>query len=34
MTVVAETISGGELNKLISRLPAGYAELFGHPELA
>ncbi|MER6980826.1 DUF2267 domain-containing protein [Streptomyces carpinensis] len=33
LTVLAETVSGGELNKLISRLPSGYAELFGHPEL-
>lgn len=34
LTVLAETISGGERNKLISQLPAGYAELFGHAELA
>lgn len=34
LTAVAETVSGGELNKVISGLPAGYAELFGHAELA
>ncbi|WP_413804582.1 DUF2267 domain-containing protein [Streptomyces sp. OE57] len=34
LTVLAKTISGGEVNKLISALPAGYAELFGHTELA
>jgi uncharacterized protein (DUF2267 family) len=34
LTTVAEQVSGGELNKLLSRLPSGYAELFGHPELA
>ncbi|MGW0826136.1 DUF2267 domain-containing protein [Streptomyces sp. NPDC002845] len=33
LTVLAQTVSGGELNKLISQLPAGYAELFGHTEL-
>ncbi|MGP4043673.1 DUF2267 domain-containing protein [Streptomyces sp. 2A115] len=33
LTVLGETVSGGELNKLISGLPAGYAELLGHPEL-
>ncbi|MDJ1134380.1 DUF2267 domain-containing protein [Streptomyces iconiensis] len=30
---VKDTISGGELNKLISQLPSGYAPLFGYPEL-
>lgn len=34
LSTLAGTISGGELNKLLSRLPSGYAELFGHPELA
>ncbi|MGC9541302.1 DUF2267 domain-containing protein [Streptomyces sp. UG1] len=34
LTVLAKTISGGEVNKLISALPAGYAALFGHAELA
>lgn len=33
LTVLGETVSGGELNKIISRLPARYAELFGHAEL-
>ncbi|NGO08888.1 DUF2267 domain-containing protein [Streptomyces sp. HC44] len=33
LTALARTVSGGELNKLLSRLPAGYAELFGHAEL-
>ncbi|GAA2080263.1 DUF2267 domain-containing protein [Streptomyces albiaxialis] len=31
---VRDTVTGGELNKLISQLPSGYAPLFGHPELA
>lgn len=30
---VAEHISGGELNKLLSQLPSNYAALFGHHEL-
>ncbi|MBC2867135.1 DUF2267 domain-containing protein [Streptomyces mexicanus] len=34
LTTLGHTVSGGELNKLISRLPGGYAEFFGHPELA
>jgi uncharacterized protein (DUF2267 family) len=33
LTVLGGTVSGGELNKLISGLPAAYAELLGHPEL-
>ncbi|MCC9305912.1 DUF2267 domain-containing protein [Kitasatospora sp. RB6PN24] len=31
---VAESIDGGELNAVLSRLPTGYADYFGHPELA
>lgn len=34
LTVLAKTIYGGEVNNLISALPAGYAELFDHAELA
>lgn len=34
LSTVAESVSGGQLNKLISQLPAGYAELFGHAELS
>ncbi|GAA4671580.1 hypothetical protein GCM10023347_26860 [Streptomyces chumphonensis] len=33
LTAVAGQVSGGELNKVISDLPSGYADLFGHPEL-
>ncbi|SDJ93025.1 DUF2267 domain-containing protein [Streptomyces indicus] len=31
--VLADTVSGGELNKLISQLPVAYAEFLGHEEL-
>ncbi|MCX2969697.1 MULTISPECIES: DUF2267 domain-containing protein [Streptomyces] len=34
LTAVAAQVTGGELNKLISDLPTGYAALFGHPELS
>ncbi|AXK31660.1 DUF2267 domain-containing protein [Streptomyces armeniacus] len=34
LTAVADQVTGGELNKVISRLPSGYAAFFGHPELA
>lgn len=34
LTTLAEAISGGELNQMLSRLPSGYALLFGKPELA
>lgn len=34
LAVLADTVTGGELNKLISQLPSAYAALFGHPELA
>lgn len=33
LSTVAEAISGGELNQLLSVLPSGYAALFGKPEL-
>ena len=34
LTVVADTVSGGELNQIISQLPSSYAVLFGKPDLA
>ncbi|GAB2591322.1 hypothetical protein GCM10027168_25780 [Streptomyces capparidis] len=34
LSVIADEVSGGELNKLISQLPSGFAPLFGKPELA
>ncbi|MGV9567557.1 DUF2267 domain-containing protein [Streptomyces sp. NPDC003480] len=34
LTTVADTVSGGELNQIISQLPSGYAVLFGKPDLA
>lgn len=34
LATVATAVTGGELNNIITRLPAGYAELFGHPELS
>ncbi|MCF6525227.1 DUF2267 domain-containing protein [Streptomyces sp. JJ36] len=34
LSTLADRISGGELNKVLGRLPSGYAELFGHPELS
>jgi len=33
-TAISERISGGEMNKLLSQLPTGYADLFGYAELA
>jgi uncharacterized protein (DUF2267 family) len=33
-SVLASQIAGGEMNKLISQLPTGYAELFGYSDLA
>ncbi|AKJ15399.1 hypothetical protein ABB07_36655 [Streptomyces incarnatus] len=33
LTAVGDTVSGGELHKLLSLLPSGYAALFGHPDL-
>ncbi|MFD7921673.1 DUF2267 domain-containing protein [Streptomyces sp. NPDC059740] len=34
LSTVAQTISGGELNRVLSQLPSGYAALFGKPELS
>jgi uncharacterized protein (DUF2267 family) len=34
LTTVARTVSGGELNQLLSQLPSGYASLFGRNDLA
>ncbi|MGW7256554.1 DUF2267 domain-containing protein [Streptomyces sp. NPDC054834] len=34
LTAVADTVSGGELNQIISQLPSGYAVLFGKADLA
>ena len=34
LTTVAEAVTGGQLNQVLSQLPSGYAELFGKPELA
>ncbi|GHE79357.1 hypothetical protein GCM10014715_38180 [Streptomyces spiralis] len=34
LTTVADAISGGELNHVISELPSGYAALFGKADLA
>ena len=34
LTTVAEAVSGGELNQLLSHLPSGYAVMFGKPELS
>lgn len=34
LCTVGEGISGGQLNQIISQLPAGYAPLFGHAELS
>ncbi|MET8614805.1 MULTISPECIES: DUF2267 domain-containing protein [Streptomyces] len=31
LSTVADVVSGGELDDLLSRLPDGYAELFGKP---
>lgn len=33
-SALADQVSGGELNKVLSRLPSGYADLFGFPELS
>ncbi|WP_433701047.1 DUF2267 domain-containing protein [Nocardiopsis sp. CA-288880] len=34
LTAVAENVSGGELNQLLSHLPSGYAPLFGRAGLS
>ncbi|MGP3971248.1 DUF2267 domain-containing protein [Streptomyces sp. 6N223] len=33
-SALSDQITGGEMNKLLSQLPSGYAELFGYSELA
>ncbi|MFF4713400.1 DUF2267 domain-containing protein [Streptomyces eurythermus] len=33
LSTVADAVSGGEVNHLLSQLPTGYAELFGRPDL-
>lgn len=33
LSTLAEGISGGATNQLLSQLPSGYASMFGHPEL-
>lgn len=34
LTTVAEAISGGQLNQVLTQLQPAYAELFGKPDLA
>lgn len=34
LTTLADAVSGGELNQILSQLQPGYAELFGKPDLA
>lgn len=34
LSTLADSVSGGELNQLLSQLPTGYAPLFGKPELS
>jgi uncharacterized protein (DUF2267 family) len=34
LTTLAEAITGGQLNQVLSQLPAEFAVLFGKPELA
>lgn len=34
LTTLAEAVSGGELNQIVTQLPAGYAPLFGKADLA
>ncbi len=34
LSTVAKAVSGGELNQVLSHLPAGYAVMFGKPDLA
>jgi uncharacterized protein (DUF2267 family) len=34
LTAVADAVSGGELNQILSQLPSGYAVLFGRADLA
>ncbi|MBL1065227.1 DUF2267 domain-containing protein [Streptomyces sp. 7-21] len=32
-SVLSDQVTGGEMNKVLSQLPTGYAELFGYSEL-
>ncbi len=34
LSTLAEAVSGGELNQVLSQLPSGFAPLFGKPELS
>lgn len=34
LTTVADRVTGGQLNHVLSQLPSGYAVLFGKPELS
>ncbi|PJE93892.1 DUF2267 domain-containing protein [Streptomyces carminius] len=34
LATLAGSVSGGELNQVLSQLPSGYAVLFGKPELS
>lgn len=34
LTTVAEAVTGGQLNQVLTQLQPGYAELFGKPDLA
>ncbi|MER7405994.1 DUF2267 domain-containing protein [Streptomyces sp. NPDC000070] len=34
LTALADAVSGGELNQILSQLPSGYAVLFGRADLA
>ncbi|MEU0967040.1 DUF2267 domain-containing protein [Streptomyces sp. NPDC005917] len=34
LTTIADAVTGGELNQIISQLPSGYAALFGKADLA
>jgi uncharacterized protein (DUF2267 family) len=34
LSTVADAVTGGELNQIISQLPSGYAALFGKADLA
>ncbi|QPP08147.1 DUF2267 domain-containing protein [Streptomyces bathyalis] len=34
LSTLAEAVSGGEFNQLLTQLPSGYAAMFGEPELS
>jgi uncharacterized protein (DUF2267 family) len=34
LSTLADAVSPGELNQIISQLPSGYAVLFGKPDLS